>query len=65
MALTDTVVRQAKADSKDYSLNDNDGLSLYVTARGGKSWHFRFSWADKQPRISLGVDFHVNLTPLD
>ncbi|OGA61302.1 MAG: integrase [Burkholderiales bacterium RIFCSPHIGHO2_01_FULL_64_960] len=61
MALTDTVVRQAKADSKDYSLNDNDGLSLYVTARGGKSWHFRFSWADKQPRISLGTYPEVSL----
>ena len=61
MALTDTVVRQAKADRKDYALHDNDGLSLYVTARGGKSWHFRFSWAGKQPRISLGTYPEISL----
>jgi hypothetical protein len=37
MALTDTAVRQAKARDKDYSLNDADGLSLFIKANGTKS----------------------------
>lgn len=41
MALSDVAVRQAKATGKDYTLPDTDGLSLAVTATGGKSWHFR------------------------
>lgn len=32
-----------------------DGLALFVNTKGAKSWHFSFSWADKQPRISLGT----------
>ena len=42
MALSDLAVRQAKATGKDYTLPDTDGLSLAVTATGGKSWHFRY-----------------------
>lgn len=55
MPLTDTAVRQAKPREKDYSLTDADGLSLFVSAKGTKAWHFRFSWEGKQPRISLGT----------
>ncbi len=55
MPLTDTAVRQAKPREKDYSLTDADGLSLFVSVKGTKAWHFRFSWEGKQPRISLGT----------
>ena len=41
MALSDLVVRQAKATGKAYTLPDIDGLALAVTATGSKSWHFR------------------------
>lgn len=54
MSLTDTAVRQAKRTGKAYTLNDTDGLALFVTAKGAKSWHFRFYWAHKQCRISFG-----------
>ena len=47
MALTDVTVRQARATGKDYTLTDFDGLSLAVSAAGGKSWHFRYYWATK------------------
>ncbi|WP_433915263.1 tyrosine-type recombinase/integrase [Pectobacterium actinidiae] len=54
MALTDAVTRQARTTGKAYTLNDSDGLSLFVTANGAKKWHFRFSLQGKQQRISLG-----------
>lgn len=54
MALSDLAVRQAKATGKAYTLTDLDGLSLAVTAAGGRTWHFRYYWAGKQKRMSLG-----------
>lgn len=61
MPLTDTAVRQAKTAEKDYTLKDADGLSLFVASNGTKSWHFRFSWHGKQPRISLGTYPEITL----
>jgi hypothetical protein len=61
MPLTDTAVRQAKPRDKDFTLSDLDGLSLFVAANGKKSWHFRFSWHGKQPRISLGTYPEITL----
>lgn len=55
MPLTDTAVRQAKNLGKNYSLKDMDGLHLFVSSKGAKSWHFRFTWLGKPARISLGM----------
>lgn len=61
MALSDTAVRKAKATGKAYTLADIDGLSLAISPRGGKSWHFRYSWVSKQKRMSLGTYPEVSL----
>ncbi|MFN3986536.1 MAG: tyrosine-type recombinase/integrase [Rhodocyclaceae bacterium] len=61
MPLTDTTLRQARPAGKDYTLKDGDGLALFVGANGAKHWHFRFSWAGKQPRISLGAYPEISL----
>ncbi|WP_370868994.1 tyrosine-type recombinase/integrase [Ectorhizobium quercum] len=61
MPLTDTAVRQARFTGKDYTLGDLDGLSLNVSARGGKSWHFRYCWLGRQKRMSLGTYPEVSL----
>ncbi len=61
MALTDVAVRQARPTGKDYTLRDFDGLSLAVSAKGGKSWHFRYYWAARQKRMSLGTYPAVSL----
>jgi len=61
MPLTDTAVRQAKPGEKEYSITDGNGLSLYVATNGTKSWHFRFSWHGKQPRVSLGTYPEITL----
>ncbi len=55
MALTDVVAQKARPRDKDYTLNDADGLALFVPTKGKKKWHFRFMVGDSQPRISLGV----------
>ncbi len=47
MALSDIAVRQARITGNDYSLGDTDGLELNVAA-------FRYYWAGKQKRMSLG-----------
>lgn len=61
MALTDSAVRQARPARKDYTLNDTLGLSLFVPVSGAKRWYFRFSWAGKQARISLGAYPDISL----
>ena len=61
MALSDLVVRQAKATGKAYTLPDIDGLSLAVTASGSKSWHFRYYWMKEPKRMSLGTYPEVSL----
>ncbi|AMO76108.1 Prophage CP4-57 integrase [Pseudomonas citronellolis] len=61
MALKDIVVRQARATGKDYTLPDFDGLSLAVSAKGNRSWHFRYYWAAKQQRMSFGTYPEVSL----
>ncbi|MBV2205649.1 MAG: integrase arm-type DNA-binding domain-containing protein [Pseudomonas sp.] len=61
MALTDFAVRQARTTGKEYTLADFDGLSLAISATGGKSWHFRYYWAAQQRRMSLGTYPEVSL----
>ena len=61
MALSDFAVRQARATGKAYTLADSDGLSLAVTAGGGRTWHFRYYWLNKQKRMALGTYPDVTL----
>lgn len=61
MPLSDLAVRQAKATGKPYTITDIDGLSLAVSAAGGKAWHFRYPWLGKQKRMSFGTYPEVTL----
>ncbi|WP_313024286.1 tyrosine-type recombinase/integrase [Pseudomonas lopnurensis] len=61
MALTDFSIRHARPTGKDYTLRDSDGLSLAISAKGGKSWHFRYYWATRQQRMSLGTYPEISL----
>ncbi|MFT4100468.1 MAG: integrase arm-type DNA-binding domain-containing protein [Burkholderiaceae bacterium] len=61
MALSEMAARQAKATGKPYTLGDIDGLALAVSDQGGRSWHFRYVWAGKQKRMSLGTYPEVTL----
>nr|WP_067287012.1 integrase arm-type DNA-binding domain-containing protein [Marinobacterium profundum] len=61
MALSDLIIRQAKATGKTYNLVDTDGLGLVVSPVGGKSWYFRYYWLGKQKRMSLGAYPEIGL----
>lgn len=55
MALSDVVVRRARITGKPYSIPDQDGLAIHVSASGCKSWHFRYYWLGRQKRMSFGT----------
>ena len=54
-------VRHARITGNDYTLGDSDGLTLNVTARGGTVRLFRYYWAGKQKRMSLGCYPQITL----
>ena len=54
MPLTEVELRQAQPGPKVRRLSDGAGLLLNITPRGGKSWVFRYSYADKEMMIGLG-----------
>lgn len=61
MALTDTKVRSAKPEEKEYSLVDGDGMFLLVHPNGSKYWRFRFRFGGKQHLMAFGVYPEVSL----
>ncbi|MDR0805372.1 MAG: integrase arm-type DNA-binding domain-containing protein [Enterobacteriaceae bacterium] len=61
MALTDTKVRAAKPQEKEYTLTDGDGMFMLVHPSGSKYWRMRFRFAGKQHLMALGVYPEVSL----
>jgi hypothetical protein len=59
--LTVTAVKNAKASGKTQRLFDGGGLYLEVSPNGGKWWRFKYRFAGKEKRISLGVFPDVSL----
>lgn len=53
--LTDTKIKQAKQQEKDYKLSDEKGLYLLVTKKGAKYWRLKFRFGDKEKVLALGV----------
>lgn len=61
MALTDTAIRTAKPQAKPYKLSDSGGLYLEVAPSGGKWWRYKYRFAGKENRLSLGTYPDVSL----
>lgn len=61
MALSEMSIRHARVTGIDYTLGDSDGLTLNVTASGGKIWLFRYYWTGKQKRMFLGCYPQISL----
>lgn len=62
MPLTDTAIRNATVHPRNYSLSDMEGLSLFVSKSGTKSWHFRYYINGKQCRLSFGSYPEISLS---
>lgn len=54
MPLTDVQIRKAKPAEKPYKLNDGNGLHLYVSAAGGKTWRYRYEFEGKELLLTIG-----------
>lgn len=52
--LSEMTVRQAKAKDKAYKLSDSEGLYLYVSTAGHRSWRLKYRFAGKERRLILG-----------
>lgn len=52
--LTDPKVRAAKPTQKPYKLSDRDGLYLYVTPSGARSWRFDYRLAGARETLTIG-----------
>ena len=61
MPLTEIAVRNAKARAKPARLFDAGGLYLEIAPSGGKWWRFKYRFAEKEKRLSLGVYPEVSL----
>lgn len=61
MPLSDTSIRNAKAQTKPLKLFDGGGLFLLVTPAGGKWWRLKYRYGGKEKLLSLGVYPDVGL----
>src|SRR5680860_412475 len=61
MSLTDTTVRNVKAEAKATKLFDGGGLFLLVAPSGGKWWRLKYRFGGKAKLLSLGTYPAVSL----
>jgi hypothetical protein len=61
MVLTITKIRSAEVRGRDYKIADERGLYLYVTAKGAKSWRFKYRFMGKEKRLTFGLFPEVSL----
>ena len=61
MALTDTIIRNARPGEKERKLGDAGGLYLLLCTNGRKWWRFDYRFNGKRKTISLGVYPDVSL----
>ncbi|MEY0935411.1 integrase [Providencia rettgeri] len=62
--LTDTEIKAAKPQDKDYQLYDGDGLTLLIKSSGSKLWQFRYyrPYAKQRTKQSFGAYPAVTLS---
>lgn len=54
MPLTNIEIKNAVPREKEYIINDGAGLVVLVKPSGAKLWRFRYSFAGKKQKLSLG-----------
>lgn len=53
--LSDTGIRKAKPEPKEYLLADGDGLFLRVRPTGAKDWLFVYTFAGNRRKLGLST----------
>jgi integrase len=61
MKLTNTAIKTAKPKEKTFKISDGKGLYLEISPSGGKWWRWKYRFAKKEKRLSLGVYPDVTL----
>lgn len=59
--LTDIKIKASKPTERIYKVYDADGLYIEVPPQGKKRWRFKYQFAGKERRISLGTYPEVSL----
>jgi len=62
MALTDTVIRKARAKHTVYRLTDGGGLYLQITPAGGRLWRWKYRFEGREKLMSFGSYPDVSLS---
>lgn len=52
--LTDTAIKKLKAEEKPYKVSDRDGLYLYVSKTGMKSFRYDYSYNGRRETFTIG-----------
>lgn len=60
--LTDSKLRTAKSEDKEYNLSDGDGLYLRVKPNGTKLWLFNYYRPDNKKRANLSFGAYPDVT---
>ena len=53
--LSKLLIEKTKPQAKSVRLSDGRGMYLEISPTGGKWWRFKYRFAGKERRISLGV----------
>ncbi len=61
MSLSDTGIRNAKAQSKAVKMFDGGGLFLLISTTGGKLWRLKYRFQGKEKLLALGAYPDVSL----
>lgn len=61
MPLTQTQIKNAQPGAKPLRLFDGRGLYLEIAPGGGRWWRFKYRYAGKEKRLSLGVYPEVSI----
>lgn len=61
-ATTDTAIRSAKPESRQYKMSAGGGMYLLVTPSGGKLWRLKYRFAGKEKTLSFGPYPEITLS---
>lgn len=59
--LSEAKVRNSKPKENAYKLFDGGGLFLFITPSGGKLWHFKYRFDNKEKKLAFGTYPEISL----